>query len=77
MPELVADGPRCSSRRITFDVRAANGFLHDDVLLVKWSMGRGGASKIRQLILLLSVGWLHPYLHPSGACLYLGSSVLY
>jgi hypothetical protein len=29
------------------------------------------------LILLLSVGWLPPYLLPSGACLCLGSSVLY
>ena len=32
---------------------------------------------MRRLILLLSVGWLPPYLHPSGACLALGSSVLY
>src|SRR3989442_3373976 len=36
---------------------------------------RGGASKIRRLILLLSVGWLPLYLHPSGACLNLGTSV--
>ena len=36
---------------------------------------RGGASKIRRLILLLSVGWVPPYLHPSGACLNLGTSV--
>ena len=32
---------------------------------------------MRRLILLLSVGWLPPYLHPSGACLTLGASVLY
>jgi hypothetical protein len=32
---------------------------------------------MRRLILLLSVGCLPPYLHPSGACLNLGSSVLY
>jgi hypothetical protein len=38
-------------------------------------MKRGGASKRRRLILLLSVGWLPPYLHPSGACLYLGPSI--
>lgn len=38
-------------------------------------MKRGGASKKRRLILLLSVGWLPPYLHPSGACLSLGTSV--
>src|ERR671925_1920363 len=39
-------------------------------------IGRGGASKRRRLILLLSVGWVPPYLRPSGACLCLGSSVL-
>ena len=32
---------------------------------------------MRRLILLISVGWLPPYLLPSGACLTLGSSVLY
>jgi hypothetical protein len=32
---------------------------------------------MRRLILLLFVGWLPPYLPPSGACLPLGSSVLY
>jgi hypothetical protein len=32
---------------------------------------------MRRLILLLSVGWLPPYLRPSGACLTLGSSILY
>jgi hypothetical protein len=31
---------------------------------------------MRRLILLISVGWLPPYLPPSGACLCLGSSVL-
>jgi hypothetical protein len=40
-------------------------------------IGKAGASKIRRLILLLSVGWLPPDLRPSGACLCLGSSVLY
>ena len=40
-------------------------------------IGRAGASKRRRLILLLSVGWVPPYLRPSGACLSLGSSVLY
>src|SRR5262245_19554573 len=39
-------------------------------------IGRGGASKRRRLILLLSVGWLPPFLPPSGACLALGSSIL-
>jgi hypothetical protein len=32
---------------------------------------------MRRLILLISVDWLPPYLHPSGACHYLGSSILY
>jgi hypothetical protein len=32
---------------------------------------------MRRLILLLSVGWLPPDLPPSGACLSLGSSILY
>jgi hypothetical protein len=32
---------------------------------------------MRRLILLISVDWLPPYLLPSGACLSLGSSVLY
>ena len=38
-------------------------------------IGKAGASKRRRLILLLSVGWLPPYLPPSGACLYLGPSM--
>src|SRR5215510_13257535 len=39
------------------------------------SIGRAGASKTRRLITLLSVDWLPPYLHPSGACLILGTRV--
>src|SRR5262245_48006929 len=39
-------------------------------------IGRGGASKRRRLILLLSVGWLPPSLPPSGACLALGTRIL-
>jgi hypothetical protein len=31
---------------------------------------------MRRLILLISVGWVPPYLRPSGACLTLGPSVL-
>jgi hypothetical protein len=38
---------------------------------------RAGASKSRRLILLLSVGWLPPSVHPSGACLCLGTRILY
>ena len=40
-------------------------------------LGRGGASQIRRLILLLSVGWRPPDVPPSGACLPRGSSILY
>jgi hypothetical protein len=43
--------------------------------LVMWCIGRAGASNIRRLILLISVGWRPPYLSPSGACLNLGTSV--
>ena len=32
---------------------------------------------MRRLILLISVGWVPPYLLPSGACLTLGTSILY
>jgi hypothetical protein len=32
---------------------------------------------MRRLILLISVGWLPPYLHPSGACLFLGTRMPY
>jgi hypothetical protein len=32
---------------------------------------------MRRLILLISVGWVPPYLGPSGACLTLGSSIRY
>ena len=38
-------------------------------------MKRGGARKKRRLILLLSVGWVPPSLHPSGACLNRGTSI--
>jgi hypothetical protein len=41
------------------------------------SSGRGGASKTRRLILLISVGWVPPDLGPSGACLTRGSSIRY
>jgi hypothetical protein len=39
-------------------------------------IGRVGASNMRRLILLISVGWVPPYLSPSGACLTLGASIL-
>jgi hypothetical protein len=39
------------------------------------SLGRAGARKTRRLITLISVGWVPPSLHPSGACLTLGTRV--
>jgi len=42
-----------------------------------WSIGRAGASHIRRLILLLSVGWVPPDLRPSGACLGRGTRVCF
>src|SRR5215470_9688040 len=55
--------------------RAGSNFfrLHHDFSL--WSIGRGGASKTRRLITLLSVGGLPPSWPPSGACLNRGTSV--
>src|SRR5215471_10187240 len=38
-------------------------------------IGRAGASNTRRLILLISVGWVPPYLLPSGACLTLGTRI--
>ena len=32
---------------------------------------------MRRLLLLISVGWFPPCLHPSGACLYLGTRIPY
>src|SRR6516165_6125931 len=49
--------------------------LHD--IFYPSCISRDGASKKRRLILLLSVGWVPPYLPPSGACLYLGTRILY
>src|ERR671923_1647591 len=46
-------------------------------ILLTASIERAGASKIRRLILLISVGWLPPYLRPSGACLALGTRVCF
>src|SRR5919108_2001230 len=46
-------------------------------ILLTASIERAGASKIRRLILLISVGWLPPYLRPSGACLDLGTRVCF
>src|SRR4030095_11203458 len=47
------------------------------LVLLTVSIGRSGASKRRRLIMLISVGWLPPYLRPSGACLALGTRVCF
>jgi hypothetical protein len=41
------------------------------------SIGRGGASQTRRLLLLRAGGWVPPDVGPSGACLTRGSSILY
>src|SRR5882724_5846233 len=40
-------------------------------------IGRAGASKRRRLIMLIFVGWLPPYVRPSGACLDRGPRVCF
>src|SRR4029453_18989230 len=45
--------------------------LHD--VFLPSCIGRAGASNMRRLILLLSVGGVPPYLRPSGPCLCLGT----
>src|SRR5262249_45974214 len=51
--------------------------LHNVFLLSigRVGIGRAGASKRRRLILLLAVGWVPPYVCPSGACLRRGTSL--
>ena len=71
-----ADTWRC------YDFRCQGVFATFDVCITRapffmLSIGRGGASQTRRLILLISVGWVPPDLGPSGACLTLGSSILY
>ena len=63
---------------MTSDVKSGQQIflgLHD--VFFPRCIERAGASTMRRLILLISVGWVPPYLRPSGACLCLGSSVLY
>src|SRR5919108_6276064 len=55
--------------------RVGGNFFSICLLFFPLSTGRAGASKTRRLITLISVGWLPPYLPPSGACLILGTSV--
>jgi hypothetical protein len=63
-----------------YDFRCQEGaadFLRSSCFFCPQCIGKAGARKRRRVLLLLSVGWLPPYVHPSGAGLCLGSSVLY
>src|SRR5437870_259150 len=60
---------------MTSDVKGWEPLFYVCLILSFLSIGRAGASKTRRLITLISVGWLPPYLHPSGACLILGTRV--
>ena len=60
---------------MTSDVKGREQLFYVCLLFFSLSIGRAGASKRRRLITLISVGWLPPYLHPSGACLILGTRV--
>ena len=59
---------------MTSDVKSWVKIFYVFILLfLLMFIGRAGASKTRRLIMLISVGWLPPYLYPSGACLNLGT----
>src|SRR5215475_4976558 len=60
---------------MTSDVKGWEQLFYVCLIFSLLSIGRAGASKTRRLITLISVGWLPPYLHPSGACLNLGTRV--
>jgi hypothetical protein len=60
---------------MTSDVKGWEQLFYVCLIFSPFSIGRAGASKTRRLITLISVGWLPPSLHPSGACLNLGTSV--
>src|SRR3989442_7749351 len=60
---------------MTSDVKGWKQLFYVCLIFSLLSIGRAGASKTRRLITLISVGWLPPYLHPSGACLTLGTRV--
>src|SRR5919197_3319167 len=55
--------------------RVGGNFFSICLLFFPLSTGRAGASKTRRLIALTSVGWLPPYVHPSGAGLIRGTRV--
>src|SRR4249920_2257576 len=55
--------------------RVGSNFFTSASYFFPFFIGRDGARKTRRLITLISVGWLPPYLHPSGACLHRGTRV--
>src|SRR5215813_5706381 len=55
--------------------RVGSNFSYVCLIFSPVYIGRAGASKTRRLIMLISVGWVPPYLYPSGACLHLGTRV--
>jgi hypothetical protein len=56
---------------MTSNVKSEQQIFEGFMMFCPRCIGTAGASQIRRLILLLSVGWVPPYVHPSGACLYL------
>jgi hypothetical protein len=62
---------------MTSNVKRDYRFFYIVFVLCTFVIGRGGASKRRRLLLLLSVDWVPPYLRPSGACLALGTRVCF
>jgi hypothetical protein len=73
-PAPAAERGRCYDFRCQ---ELATDFFAFSLSYCPSSIGRAGASKIRRLILLLSVGWLPPYLRPSSAGLDLGTRVCF
>ena len=55
--------------------RVGSNFSYVCITFCPLPIGRAGARKTRRLITLLSVGWVPPSLHPSGACLTLGTRI--
>src|SRR5262245_17188884 len=60
---------------MTSDVKGWEQLFYVCLIFSLLSIGRAGASKTRRLITLISVGWVPPSLHPSGACLTRGTRV--
>jgi hypothetical protein len=75
--ESVECGPRLSfGVDMTSNVKSGEQtFLGLHEVFLPSYIRRAGASNMRRLILLISVGWRPPYLRPSGAGLTLGSSM--